>query len=138
MSAEDSARASSKHLLNNHCWTKVALDEDDEIIGVLSYGPSSHRLNDIHDLSISYLDMLFVAPDYWSRGIASYLMTSAKKAMQEEGYKGSYLWAVAGNTRARTFYERREWTTDGSSYYHPRHKLELIRYDLLLESTPLE
>ena len=54
-----------------------------------------------------------VDPDAWGRGVSAPLQDGAVRAHAERGCSGAYLWVVAGTVRARRFYEREGWTSDG-------------------------
>lgn len=49
---------------------------------------------------------LYVLPEVMGKGIGSALLTSALRALQEDGYSQVYLWAIQGNDRADRFYIR--------------------------------
>jgi GNAT superfamily N-acetyltransferase len=57
---------------------------------------------------------LYVHPDAWGRGTGGTLLAAALDALAAGGHEGCVLWALEGNVRARTFYERRGWVADGS------------------------
>lgn len=57
---------------------------------------------------------LYVAPDWWSTGTGRSLMTVALAALSQGGYRRAVLWVLAGNARARRFYERAGFTADGA------------------------
>jgi GNAT superfamily N-acetyltransferase len=53
------------------------------------------------------LSALYVLPDHWGRGVGASLLAAANPV--------SRLWVLAGNSRARSFYERHGWHADGAS-----------------------
>ena len=57
---------------------------------------------------------LYVAPDWWSTGTGRSLMAAALTALSEAGYRRAVLWVLAGNARARRFYERAGFSADGA------------------------
>jgi GNAT superfamily N-acetyltransferase len=57
---------------------------------------------------------LYVSPDWWSTGTGRSLMAAALKALSQAGYQRAVLWVLAGNARARRFYERAGFTADGA------------------------
>jgi GNAT superfamily N-acetyltransferase len=57
---------------------------------------------------------LYVAPDWWSTGTGRSLMAAALTALSQTGYRRAALWVLAGNARARRFYERAGFTADGA------------------------
>jgi len=58
---------------------------------------------------------LYVTPAWWSTGTGRSLMGAALAALEAEGYQRAVLWVLAANNRARRFYERAGFTTDGES-----------------------
>ncbi|GFG65099.1 N-acetyltransferase [Mycobacterium kubicae] len=57
---------------------------------------------------------LYVDPDYLGRGVGRALMGAARQRMRALGVAGASLWVLAGNDRARWFYERDGWAFDGT------------------------
>lgn len=57
---------------------------------------------------------LYVAPEWWSTGAGRSLMTAALAALSQGGYQRAVLWVLAGNARARRFYEHAGFTADGA------------------------
>jgi len=108
-----------------HVRTLVAVGGDDPaIIGFASFGPERAVV------SASYpaipqpggiastarpgeLYALYVTPARWSTGTGRALMGSALAALNEAGYPRVVLWVLADNARARRFYERAGFATDG-------------------------
>ena len=58
---------------------------------------------------------LYVTPAWWSSGTGRSLMGAALTALEADGYQRVVLWVLAANNRARRFYERAGFTTDGES-----------------------
>lgn len=58
---------------------------------------------------------LYVTPAWWSTGTGRSLMERALAALEADGYQRAVLWVLAANNRARRFYERAGFTTDGES-----------------------
>ncbi|MEY2534933.1 MAG: hypothetical protein QOF29_2843 [bacterium] len=61
----------------------------------------------------AYLWHLFVRPRWWGSGIADALHAAFLARATELGYRRARLRTPAPHTRARRFYERRGWRTDG-------------------------
>jgi GNAT superfamily N-acetyltransferase len=59
------------------------------------------------------LSALHVAPEAWRRGVGSALIAKARADLAASGLSRAWLWLLAGNTRARKFYERDGWTPTG-------------------------
>jgi GNAT superfamily N-acetyltransferase len=65
---------------------------------------------------LAHFWQLFVAPDWWGRGVAPLLHDAAIAQMQAQRYQRARLWTPTGHVRARRFYERRRWIVAGEEY----------------------
>lgn len=83
--------------------------DDAEIIGIATVGPD--RCSPGGD--IGELWMINVRPDAWGSGAASRLLDAAQRKLNDLGYLSAILWVIADNARARRFYERHGWRSDG-------------------------
>ena len=77
---------------------------------------------------LAHLWMLFVRPPWWGSGLASRLNGLAVEQAARRGYRAMRLHTPAGNERARAFYEREGWRTDGIAIPEPRLGLDLLEY----------
>jgi ribosomal protein S18 acetylase RimI-like enzyme len=59
------------------------------------------------------LAALHVDPDAWRRGIGSRLLAHARTQLASSGMTRAWLHVLAGNARARRFYERDGWRAVG-------------------------
>jgi ribosomal protein S18 acetylase RimI-like enzyme len=59
------------------------------------------------------LEHLFVVPEYWGSGLAQALLLEALGIWRQRGTRAASLEVLAENRRARAFYERLGWRTDG-------------------------
>jgi len=57
---------------------------------------------------------IYVRPGEEGRGIGHALIERAERALVEQGYANAALWVLRDNARARRFYERHGWVTDGT------------------------
>jgi GNAT superfamily N-acetyltransferase len=79
--------------------TVVAI-EGDRIVGfATTYGAELAALN--------------VDPDRWRSGVGRALITDACDRLAAAGNPTAFLWVLAGNTRAESFYLREGWKPDG-------------------------
>jgi GNAT superfamily N-acetyltransferase len=61
----------------------------------------------------AYLWQLFVRPAWWGSGVAGRLHEAFAAQARGAGYRRARLRTPAAHARARRFYERRGWRTDG-------------------------
>lgn len=127
-SERDNAEYVLDHAERERGWIILA-EREGELLGLVSYMRSLMREEeDLAGAELAYLKLLFVRPDWWGSPLAQRLMSHALEGMREKGFTTSYLWTMAGNQRARRFYERNGWQHDGMSRAHPLHGLPLVRY----------
>jgi ribosomal protein S18 acetylase RimI-like enzyme len=58
---------------------------------------------------------VYVVPESWDRGVGRELLAHAQRELSGQGFSEAVLWVLAGNRRARTFYERAGWRADGGA-----------------------
>jgi GNAT superfamily N-acetyltransferase len=63
------------------------------------------------------VEQVYVAADRRGTGIAVELLTAAEDVVRTHGHGEAWLAVVAGNARARRFYERQGWTDAGPFDY---------------------
>lgn len=66
------------------------------------------------------VEQVFVAAASRGAGIADALLAAAERQVAAGGHETAWLAVVAGNARARRFYERAGWTDDGAFEYAAR------------------
>ncbi len=59
------------------------------------------------------VEQLYVAPRHRGAGVADALLADAERRISATGHRTAWLAVVAGNLRARRFYERLGWTDEG-------------------------
>ncbi len=82
---------------------------DGTVAGIATLGPERDG-----DGGRGELWMINVDPEAWGRGVGSALLQEAEARLTTRGFAQAVLWVVAGNTRARRFYQARGWTPDGT------------------------
>jgi GNAT superfamily N-acetyltransferase len=63
------------------------------------------------------VEQVYVAARHRGTGVADTLMTEAERQVARAGHARAWLAVVAGNTRARRFYERHGWSDAGPFTY---------------------
>lgn len=77
---------------------------------------------------LAHLWQLFVRADWWGGGLATRLNALAVEEAARRGYERMRLFTPAGNLRARGFYEREGWSTDGVAAYEAHLGLDMVQY----------
>jgi GNAT superfamily N-acetyltransferase len=89
-------------------YTLVAVDRD-AIHGHITIG----RSRDDHASDSGEVWSLYVDPLYWGTGVSDALIAAGCDRLSRAGHDAALLWVFSANLRARRFYERTGWTTDG-------------------------
>lgn len=63
------------------------------------------------------VEQVYVSARHRGEGVADMLMADAERRIKDAGYSTAWLAVVAGNARARRFYERRGWSDGGLFEY---------------------
>jgi len=63
------------------------------------------------------VEQVYLSTDHRGVGIADVLLDEAERQVAAAGHDRAWLAVVAGNARARSFYERRGWADDGDLAY---------------------
>jgi GNAT superfamily N-acetyltransferase len=63
------------------------------------------------------VEQVYVAPAHRGTGVATALLVKAEELVAGNGYESAWLAVVAGNARARRFYERNGWIDSGLIQY---------------------
>jgi len=89
----------------------VAADDGDVPVGFLFGGPADGDADAVD----GEVYVVNVHPEHWGTGAGSDLLIRAQEALAGGGFGTAVLWVVPGNQRARRFYERHGWRTDGET-----------------------
>jgi GNAT superfamily N-acetyltransferase len=76
----------------------------------------------------AHLWMLFIRKPWWGSGLARRLLALAVAEAARQGYEEMRLFTPAGQARARAFYEREGFATDGTLRPEPMLGLDLVEY----------
>ncbi|MBC6468967.1 GNAT family N-acetyltransferase [Actinomadura alba] len=63
------------------------------------------------------VEQVYVSEDHRGTGVATALLAEAERLVGSNGHRRAWLAVVAGNARARRFYERNGWTDEGPFDY---------------------
>ncbi|MER5509170.1 GNAT family N-acetyltransferase [Streptomyces sp. NPDC002766] len=63
------------------------------------------------------VEQLYVAAEHRGAGVAGALLARAEEVVRRRGHRRAWLAVVAGNARARRFYERQGWADEGPFDY---------------------
>jgi ribosomal protein S18 acetylase RimI-like enzyme len=77
---------------------------------------------------LAHLWMLFIRQPWWGSGLATTLLAMAVEEAAARGYEAMRLFTPADQARARRFYEREGWATDGERRWEPMLGFDLVEY----------
>lgn len=110
--------------LPDHHWTQTVADwvatgrftallvcENEIMVGCAIYGPARAEEYEGWGELVS----LYVKPGYFCKGYGSRLVKQMVQEMRERKMSGCYLWVLAGNRRARAFYEKAGFQNTGET-----------------------
>ena len=108
------------------------------IIGFASIGPSR---DDDAEPGTQELWGIYLHPDHWGAGHGHTLHAQAVAGLRATGSTvtaEATLWVLAGNKRARRFYEQHAWSVDGAEKTDWRGdvRLDEVRYRCTLSADP--
>lgn len=105
-----------------HPFTTLVTEVDGVVTGFTTFGPYRNN-QDRADLDPRYGEIIaiYVDPARWGTGTGRALLAAARAGLTERGWAEYRLWVLAGNDRARRFYERAGLSPDGevSTYTVP-------------------
>src|SRR5262245_43049898 len=76
---------------------------------------------------VAELVAIYVDPRLWRRGIGSALIAEARERVARDGFEEISLWTLNGNERAKAFYERLGWSSDGETRFDPSARAPALR-----------
>jgi GNAT superfamily N-acetyltransferase len=118
-----------REALGRRCvWGLVGV-EDGEMSGHVAFVQARERDEPRPEIpGVAHLWQLFVRPRWWGSGLATELNRLAVEEATRRGYETMRLFTPAGHARARAFYEREGWSTDGEAVFEPHLGLEIVEY----------
>ena len=109
-------------------WAMIAFSGDEPAAHV-AFVQARERAEPRPDIpGLAHLWQLFVRPPWWGSGLATRLNALAVAQAAERDFEAIRLFTPAGHRRARAFYEREGWTTDGVAIPEPLLGLDLVQY----------
>ena len=109
-------------------WAVIAFSEG-EPAGHVSLTQAREREEPRADIpGLAHLWQLFVRPPWWGSGLATRLNALVVEEARARGYAAIRLHTPAGHLRARAFYEREGWSTDGILLPEPLLGIDLVQY----------
>ncbi len=125
----EAARAEiALHLGNPAMRTSVALRKR-RPVGLIVAGPASETVDAMSHDAVGQIHLLHVHPEAQGIGVGTLLLEDALAEMRAAGRSQAILWVLVANHRARRFYERHGWRSDGARRTE-RHAIpvEVVRY----------
>jgi ribosomal protein S18 acetylase RimI-like enzyme len=108
-------------------------EQSGEVLGILTVGAC--RDADVDHETTGEIWGIYLAPQHWRKGIGRTLCQYGERLLSLRGYLAATLWVLAGNDRARRFYEAMGFSADGASRMHDFGAvLEAVRYRRALDS----
>jgi GNAT superfamily N-acetyltransferase len=109
-------------------WTLLAFSGG-EPAGHVAITQARERAEPRPDIpGLAHLWMLFIRERWWGSGLAPHLLTLAVSEAAGQGYATMRLFTPAGQARARAFYEREGFSTDGVPRWEPMLAFDLVEY----------
>jgi ribosomal protein S18 acetylase RimI-like enzyme len=110
--AEQAARARG-HVSNPEAFLLVAEDAGDVVGMALGMQGLADDGAGPPVRGLCHVSMVFVAPDYWGRGIGGRLVDALLPEARSRGYDRAQLWTQSDNARATRLYEGRGFVASG-------------------------
>jgi ribosomal protein S18 acetylase RimI-like enzyme len=88
--------------------TVLVVERDGEVVGFAAVGPSPDPEG------AGELFAINVDPAHWGTGAGRVLLEAAQEELARLGFAETVLWVLPANARARRFYERAGWASDGT------------------------
>lgn len=87
-------------------------EEGNAVVGILTIGAS--RDITLKNTSTGQIWGIYLLPDYWRRGIGTFLSKEAEHIFASRGFKEIVLWVQDANAAAKKFYEAMGYLADGN------------------------
>ncbi|MET0790278.1 MAG: GNAT family N-acetyltransferase [Polyangiaceae bacterium] len=117
-------------------WSKVVVDPSSAVlVGIFNHAlvgfcsQFTARDADVGS-GVAEISALYVEPGHWRAGVGRALLEAAVRCAREREFSALTLWVLAGNARARRFYEALGFELDGreKTEQRPGFSLHEVRY----------
>jgi ribosomal protein S18 acetylase RimI-like enzyme len=113
-------------------WCRIAF-AGDQSAGHVAFLAAREQTEDRPVIpGLAHLWMLFVRKPWWGSGLAPHLLELAVAEATDRGYEAIRLFTPAGQARARAFYEREGFASDGLHREEPMLGFDLVEYRRIL------
>ena len=109
----------------------IVAERGGSLVGFVAFGPAEGEAG---DLKLAEIYSIYLDSAYWGHGYGRSLFQAATEALHRAGFNEAVLWVLETNERARRFYEKAGWKTDGQTKTEERGQLVLneVRYRRIL------
>ncbi len=109
----------------------IVVERGGSLVGFVAFGPAGGEAS---DLKVGEVYSIYLDSAHWGRGYGRSLFQAATEALRRAGFNEAVLWVLETNERARRFYERAGWKTDGQTKSEERGPIVLndVRYRFTL------
>ncbi len=99
-----------RNAISNHREETYCAEESDGLLGFLTLGPC--RDTDLDPATTGEVWGIYLAPEYWRKGVGTMLCRYAEKSLASRHYHQAVLWVFEANGQARRFYEAMGFQSD--------------------------
>ncbi len=126
-----------RQMLGAQQWPRSAawvVEHDGVRGGFAVTGPT--RDEDSNPIAIAELGSIYLIRQLWGLGMGTQLLRAVSSAWRAARYEEATLWVLDRNLRARSFYERNGWMSDGAvredtfagiAFLEVRYRLDLAK-----------
>jgi ribosomal protein S18 acetylase RimI-like enzyme len=111
-----------------HAWCMLAYDREEPAGHVAILAAREQGTDGTLIPGLAHLWMLFVRQPWWGSGLAQRLLALAVSEAADRGFESMRLVTPADQARARAFYEREGFVSDGIVTCEPMLGLGLVEY----------
>ncbi len=104
---------------------RLVVEVDDVVVGLALVIPDRDG-----EEGVGEIPLIYVHPTAWGHGAGFALLVECESELRRRGFAEAVLWVLEANERARRFYERQGWRTDGGTKVEDLGGVELteVRY----------